>query len=115
MAAERLIHASFAIMDRGRCRKRRAALDADAVVPLFPPPWQATIHLIPRAAGNLLFAAARLISLPFVAFGVVFLVFFLMFSNTTPRSRLSAKSHGRAACAYRHDGFDRSWGEQFAS
>ena len=60
----------------------------------------------------------RLISLPFVAFGVVFLVFFLMsFSQYDPAvSALGENATAEQLAAYRHEmGFDRSWGEQFLS
>ena len=69
--------------------------------------------------GNLLrLLGRRLISLPFVAFGVVFLVFFLMsFSQYDPAvSALGENATAEQLAAYRHEmGFDRSWGEQFLS
>lgn len=69
--------------------------------------------------GNLLrLLERRLISLPFVAFGVVFLVFFLMsFSQYDPAvSALGENATAEQLAAYRHEmGFDRSWGEQFLS
>ena len=58
----------------------------------------------------------RLISLPLVAFGVVFLVFFLMsFSQYDPAvTALGENASAEQLAAYRHDmGFDKPWYEQF--
>lgn len=64
--------------------------------------------------GNLLrLLGRRLISLPFVAFGVVFLVFFLMsFSQYDPAvSALGENATAEQLAAYRHEmGFDRDRG-----
>ena len=60
----------------------------------------------------------RLIALPFMAFGVTFLVFFLMsFSKYDPAvAALGENSSPQALAAYRHEmGYDRSWWDQFWS
>ena len=60
----------------------------------------------------------RLVSLPFVAFGVVFLVFFLMsFSRYDPAATALGENATAAQLeAYRHEmGFDRPWYAQFLS
>lgn len=60
----------------------------------------------------------RLISLPFVGFGVVFLVFFLMsFSKYDPATTaLGENATAEQLAAYRHEmGYDKSWWDQFFS
>lgn len=60
----------------------------------------------------------RLIALPFMAFGVTFLVFFLMsFSKYDPAvAALGENSSPAALAAFRHEmGYDRPWWEQFGS
>lgn len=60
----------------------------------------------------------RLIALPFMAFGVTLLVFFLMsFSKYDPAvAALGENATPASLAAYRHEmGFDRSWWDQFWS
>ncbi|WP_219059081.1 ABC transporter permease [Bifidobacterium miconis] len=60
----------------------------------------------------------RLIALPFMAFGVTLLVYFLMsFSQYDPAvAALGENATPQALAAYRHEmGFDRPWWEQFFS
>lgn len=60
----------------------------------------------------------RLIALPFMTFGVTFLVFFLMsFSKYDPAvAALGENSSPAALAAFRHEmGYDRPWWEQFGS